>query len=370
MYRIKDLITILEKMAPPSYSESYDNTGLLCGNKDWKCSGALISLDCIESVIDEAIQLRCNLVIAHHPVIFSGLKKITGSNYVEKTLIKAIKNDIAIYALHTNLDNVYHGVNKIIGERLGLSGMQILQPKRGTLSKLITFCPKEKSAAVLDALFAAGAGEIGNYSECSFNLEGTGTFKGNEQSDPYVGEKGKRHYEAETRIEVIFETVNESAVMSALRSSHPYEEIAYYLHRLENEYQRVGSGMVGELPEAMQEPEFLNHLCAAFNLKVIRHTALTGALIKKVAVCGGAGSFLLKNALGVGAQAFVTSDFKYHQFFDAEGRILIADIGHYESEQFTGELIANELRKNLPTFALHLTKQHTNPVHYYYQHGH
>lgn len=370
MYLIKDIISILETLAPPVYSESYDNTGLLCGNRDWKCSGALITLDCIEPVIDEAIGLGCNFVIAHHPIVFSGLKKVTGSNYVERTLIKAIKNDIAIYAIHTNLDNVYHGVNQKICEKLGLKNTRILQPKRGTLSKLVTFCPKDKSTQVLDALFAAGAGEIGNYNECSFNLDGTGTFKANDQADPYVGEKGKRHYEPETRIEIIFESIKESSVMSALRKSHPYEEVAYYLTKLENEYQSVGSGMIGEFENPVSQPEFLKMLYTAFNLKVIRHTAFTSNEIKKVAVCGGAGSFLLKNALGTGAQAFITSDFKYHQFFDAEQKILIADIGHYESEQYTGELIADELRKNLPTFALHLTKQHTNPVHYYYQHGH
>lgn len=370
MYLIKDIVSILEKFAPPSYSESYDNTGLLCGSADWKCTGALIALDCIEPVIEEAISLGCNLVIAHHPILFTGLKKITGSHYVERSLLKAIKNDIAIYAIHTNLDNVYGGVNSKICEKLGLVNTRVLQPARKVLSKLVTFCPKNKSTKLLDALFAAGAGQIGNYSECSFNLDGTGTFKGNQQSDPFVGEKGKRHYEPETRIEVIFETVNESPVMNALRNSHPYEEIAYYLTRLENEFQSVGSGVVGEFEKPVSEVQFLELLYSVFNLKVIRHTAFTGALVNRVAVCGGAGSFLLKNALSVDAQAFVTSDVKYHQFFDADSRILITDIGHFESEQFTGELIANELLKNLPTFALHLTKQHTNPVHYYYQHGH
>jgi dinuclear metal center YbgI/SA1388 family protein len=370
MYLIKDIIAVLEKSAPPYYSESYDNTGLICGNKEWKCTGALITLDCIEPVIDEAISSGFNLVIAHHPVVFSGLKKITGADYVERTIIKAIKNDIAVYAMHTNLDNVYQGVNKKICEKLGLINTRILQPKKGVLSKLVTFCPKEASAAVLDALFAAGAGNIGNYSECSFNLEGTGTFKGNEKSNPYVGEKGKRHHEHETRIEVIFESFKEVSVMKALRSSHPYEEIAYYLTKLENEHQDVGSGMIGEFENPMDETAFLRHLSVAFNLKVIRHTALRGAAVSRVAVCGGAGSFLLKSALNAGVQAFVTSDFKYHQFFDAEGKLLIADIGHFESEQFTAELIADELRKNLPTFALRLTKQNTNPVYYFIQHGH
>lgn len=370
MYLIKDIVSVLENLAPPVYSESYDNTGLLCGNREWKCSGALITLDCIEPVIDEAISLGCNLVIAHHPIIFSGLKKITGSNYVERTIIKAIKNDIAIYAIHTNLDNVYHGVNQKICEKLGLINLRILQPKRGTLSKLVTFCPKDKSPEVLEALFAAGAGQIGNYSECSFNLDGAGTFKANESADPYVGEKGKRHYENETRMEVIFESANESLVMTALRNSHPYEEIAYYLTRLENEHQLIGSGMKGEFPNPLDESDFLKLLYDSFRLKVIRHTAFTGVKIKQVAVCGGSGSFLLKSALSSDVQAFITADFKYHQFFDADGKILIADIGHYESEQFTGELIADVLRKNLPTFALHLTKQHTNPVYYYYQHGH
>ncbi len=368
--RIKDIIQLLDTHAPQVYSESYDNPGLLCGNPGWKATGALICLDSIESVIDEAIQLGCNLVIAHHPVIFSGLKKITGKTYIERTIIKAIKNDIAIYAIHTNLDNITDGVNRMIGERLKLKNLKILRPMKNRLTKLVTFCPGTNLEEVKRALFTAGAGNIGNYSECSFIVEGTGTFKGNEKSNPFVGEKDKRHSEPESRIEVIFESRLENSIMKALRAAHPYEEIAFYLTTLNNEFQVVGSGMSGDLEKPMDEMAFLNYLYKKMNATVIRHTSLTGNIISKVAICGGAGSFLLNDAINADCQVFITSDFKYHQFFDADRKILITDIGHYESEQYTGELIYNLIRNNLPKFALHLTKQVTNPVHYYYQHGH
>ncbi len=367
--KIKDVIACLERWAPPAHSESYDNVGLICGHPDDYVRAALICLDCTEAVVQEAIQQNCNLIIAHHPPVFTGIKKLTGSHYVERTLIQAIKNDIAIYALHTNLDNVVHGVNHQIACKLGLVNLRILQPRRGLLSKLVTFCPKDHHLKVLDALFAAGAGHIGNYSECSFNIEGTGTFKAEEDANPYLGQIGKRHYENEIRIEIIFENLKEAAVMKALRDSHPYEEIAYYLTRLDNTYQNAGSGMIGELQQEMDEMDFLKRLMEIFHLKVIRHTALLSRPVKRVALCGGAGSFLLKDAINAQAQVFISADFKYHQFFDANGSILIADIGHYESEQFTTTLIADVLSKNLPTFAHRISAINTNPVFYFKSHG-
>lgn len=364
MVKVKDITSYLENLAPLSYQESYDNSGLITGNSDMTVTGVIVCLDSIEEVIDEAIRFNCNLVIAHHPIIFSGLKKINGNNYVERTIIKAIKNDVAIYAIHTNLDNVSNGVNSMIADKLGLINKKILSPKSGILKKLITFVPIAGAEKVRDSLFSAGCGSIGNYDECSFNVAGEGTFRGNEQSNPHVGTQGIRHTENETRIECIFEGFKEKQVLAALHSSHPYEEVAYDIYTLSNEFQSVGSGMIGNLREPMPETDFLIQLKSAMHAGVIRHTRLSGKKIQNVAICGGSGSFLLKEAIRSQADVFVTADFKYHQFFDSEGKIVIADIGHYESEQFTIELIKSLLLKKFSTFAVRITEVNTNPVQY------
>lgn len=364
MIQIKDIINELEKIAPPSYQEIYDNAGLITGNALQEAKGILLCLDSTEEIIDEAIATGCNMVIAHHPIVFSGLKKITGKNYVERTIIKAIKNDIAIYAIHTNLDNVHAGVNKKICDKLGILNTKILSPKKNLLKKLVTFCPVEHAAKIREAIFNAGAGNIGNYSECSFNGNGTGTFKGNESASPFVGEKGKQHHENEIRIETIFESVNEKKIIEALINSHPYEEVAYDIYSLDNSYQSAGSGMIGELQSEMNEKEFLLFVKSQLNTPVIRHTSFLNKKIKRIAVCGGAGFFLLNDAIASKADVFITSDVKYHQFFDADNKILLADVGHFESEQFTGELLYESLNKIFPTFAIRLTKMSTNPVKY------
>ncbi len=362
---IQDIISEIEKFAPPAYQESYDNSGLLVGNKETKVTGVLLSLDCIESIIDEAISLKCNLIIAHHPIIFGGLKRLNGNNYVERTVIKAIQNNIAIYACHTNLDNVKHGVNAKIAEKLGLINLKILAPKKQLLKKLVTYVPDSQSEKVRNSLFEAGAGNIGNYSNCSFNINGTGTFKGNENSDPFVGEKGKLHKENETRIEVIFESVNESAILKNLFANHPYEEVAFDVYPVENTYQNVGSGMTGEFKKPLTETEFLNLVKKAFHLKVVKHTPLLNKPIKKVAFCGGSGSFLIKNAINSGSDAYISADIKYHEFFDAESKLLIADTGHFENEQFTPEIFYELIQKKFTTFATYLSKVNTNPVNYF-----
>ena len=363
--QLKKIIETIEQFAPPSYQESYDNAGLITGNGEMEITGALICLDSTEAVIDEAIRKNCNLIIAHHPIVFSGIKKLNGKNYVERTIIKAIKNDIAIYAAHTNLDNVYKGVNHKIAEKLGLTNLKILAPVNGKLRKLVTFAPHNNIDEIRDALFEAGAGSIGNYDECSFNTEGIGTFRGNDKSKPTIGEKGKRQNEPETRIEVIYEMIREKALLSALRKSHTYEEIAYDIYPLENSYQHIGSGMIGEFDQPKKPDDFLSHVKSTMKTQCIRHTALLPGNIKTVAVCGGSGSFLLSQAIMAGAQAFITADFKYHQFFDADNRILIADIGHYESEQFTVEIFENLIRQKFNTFAVHLSETNTNPVNYF-----
>ncbi len=362
--KINEIISALEKFAPPQYQENYDNAGLIAGSAHWNCTGALICLDSTEEIIDEAIVSGCNLVIAHHPIIFSGLKKITGSDYIERTIIKAIKNDVAIYAIHTNLDNVIEGVNKKICLKLGLKNLKILNPKKALLKKLVTYCPIANAEKVRNALFNAGAGNIGNYSECSFNISGQGTFKGNKKTNPYIGKQGSRHTENEIRIEMIFESILEKKIISALKGAHPYEEVAYDIYALENYYQHAGSGMMGELDKALDTKKFLLSVKQHLKTKTIKHTVLVNKKVKRIAVCGGAGFFLLKNAIAAGADMFITSDIKYHQFFDADKKIVLADVGHYESEQFTSELLYEMLNKIFPTFAIRLTKLNTNPVNY------
>ncbi|MEX2588837.1 MAG: Nif3-like dinuclear metal center hexameric protein [Chitinophagales bacterium] len=364
--KLKDIIKTLETFAPPTYQESYDNAGLITGNKDWEFKGAVLCLDAIEAVIDEAIGKKCNLVIAHHPIVFVGLKKLTGSNYIERVIIKAIKNDIAIYAIHTNLDNVASGVNAMICNKLGLKNTRILSPMKNPLKKLITFCPEEAVEEVRQALSEAGAGVIGHYSECSYNVKGFGTFKGDEKTNPAVGKKNQLEKVEEIKLEMIFPAAVKSKVINALINTHPYEEVAYDIIALENSDASLGAGMIGDLPEAIPVELFLKQLKKKMNCKVIRHTEPVKASVKKIALCGGAGSFLLNNAIGKNADVFITGDFKYHQFFDADGKILIADIGHYESEQFTPQLLIEILGEKFSNFALHLSEVNTNPIKYYY----
>ena len=363
--KIAAIITCLETIAPPSLQEGYDNAGLLTGNADWECTGIITALDATEEVVMEAIEKKCNCIVAHHPIIFGGLKKITGKNYVEKTVIAAIKNDIAIYAIHTNLDNVLQGVNGRIADELGLINRSILQPKNNTLKKLFTFVPVAAAEKVRNAIFAAGAGHISDYSECSFNTAGTGTFKPGEGTNPFIGKIGERRSEEEIKIEAIFPAWMERPIYDAMIAAHPYEEVAYDIISLENQQQQFGCGLVGELAEPVNEIELLGHLKAVFGLSVVKHTTLTGKMIKKIALCGGAGSFLIGAAISSGADLYLTSDVKYHEFFDANDRLVIADIGHYESEQFTIGLLFDILSKKFPTFAVLKTGVKTNPVHYF-----
>jgi len=363
--QIAEIISFLESFANPSLQEHYDNSGLITGTQGWECKGIICCLDATEDVVKEAVTKECNLIVAHHPIIFSGLKKINGKNYVEKAIITAIKNDIAIYAIHTNLDNVMEGVNGRMAKMIGLQKLSILFPKENTLKKLFTFVPIEKADIVRREIFAAGGGQISNYSECSFNVEGTGTFKAGEGADPFVGAIGKQHQEKELKIEVIIPAHLEGKIVAAMAAVHPYEEVAYDVVALTNKHPQTGSGILGELEQPMDEKAFLTQLKSVFGLSVIRHTQLTGRPINKVAICGGAGSFLISSALRLSADIFVTADMKYHEFFDANGRMVIADIGHYESEQFTISLLQEVLEQKFPTFAVLKTGIMTNPVHYF-----
>lgn len=363
--KIKEIIQTLEAIAPLSYQESYDNSGLIVGDANEECTGVLCTLDTLERTVEEAVAKNCNLIVAHHPIIFSGIKKLNGKNYVERTVITAIKNNIAIYAIHTNLDNVHNGVNKKIADLLGLTNQKILAPKSNLLSKLITFVPPAGLDKVRNALFAAGAGNIGNYTECSFSHPGVGTFKAKESAHPVVGEVGEKVSTEELRVEFIFPNELQSSLVSALQQAHPYEEVAYDIIPLNNIYQNIGSGIIGDLAVETDELSFLATLKRIFKSPCIKHTPLLSQKIQKIAVCGGAGSFLIKPASAAKAQFFVTSDIKYHEFFDADNQLVIADIGHWESEQYTIDLIFDILVTKFTTFAILKSALNTNPVQYY-----
>ncbi len=360
---LNEIIKELHLLAPPEYQEAYDNSRLLYKSSKQELDAVLVCLDVTEEIIDEAISKGAGLVISHHPLIFSGLKSLTGKNEVERAFIKAVKNDISIFALHTNLDNVSQGVNAKIAEKLGIDKPAILAPKQGILKKLVVFVPKANVEVLSKALWEAGAGSIGEYDQCSFQGEGLGTFRPSAEAQPSVGERGRLHHEAEIRLEVIVEQHCLANVLKAMRENHPYEEVAHEIYAIENEHPAIGSGMFGDLPEAVDPLSFLKQIKNTFG-GMLRYTHLPEGKIQRIAWCGGSGSFLLNQAKRVGAELFLSSDFKYHQFFEADNEILIADIGHYENEQFTISLIAEYLRKKFPTFAVLLTENSTNPINY------
>ncbi len=362
--KLLKLLHVLNEMAPLAYAEDFDNVGLLVGNQEMNISGILVCHDALENVIDEAISKNCNLIVTFHPIIFGGLKKITGKNYVERVVLKAIKNDIAIYAVHTALDNHKNGVNKILCDAIGLKNAKTLIPKKNFIQKLVTFTVPENAEKVRNALFDAGAGKIGNYENCSFNSDGTGTYMGNERSNPEIGERFEFVQASEIKIEVIFEKYLQSNILKALFEAHIYEEVAYEIYELQNEHQGIGLGMIGELDQDISEKEFLEFVKDKLQCGSIRHSAFLDKKVKKVAVLGGSGSFAISNAIIAGADVFITADLKYHNFYEAENRIVLADVGHFESERFTKNYIVDYLIKKLPNFAIILSEENTNPVKY------
>ncbi len=362
--KIKEITQFLEGIAPLSYQEYYDNSGLIVGDENTEVTSVLICLDSVEEVIEEAIENNCNLIIAHHPIVFSGLKKLNGKNHIERTIIKAIQNNIAIYAIHTNLDNVKGGVSSKIANILGLKNQKILAPKKDLLRKLEVYVPKNHADELQNALFLVGAGEVGEYKNCSFQTEGIGTFLPSKNAKPVIGKSGKQERVEEVKIEVVFPKDIERRLILEMTKAHPYDEIAHQIYILDNIFPDVGSGIVGELEEEISSSVFLKKVKTLMKTDCIRYTNLVRQTIKKVAVCGGSGSFLINNAKSVGADIFITADFKYHEFFNAENDIIIADIGHYESEQFTKELIYDLLINNFSKFAVLLSKVNTNPINY------
>lgn len=362
--KLQQIISVLEEMAPTAYAEDFDNVGLLVGNPNQQINAILVCHDALEHVIDEAIAANCNLVVCFHPIIFSGIKKITGKNYVERAVIKAIKNDIAIYAVHTGYDNHKDGVNKIICDNLGILNPKILVEKENFIYKLVTFVPAQNVEALRNALFEAGAGDIGNYDRCSFNSLGKGTYRGNDDSNPVVGKKHEYVEAEEVKVEVTFEKHLQHKILKALAENHPYEEVAYEVYQTHNKHQQIGLGMIGELEEAQDEEAFLLFVKHKMQAGGIRHSEFLNKKVKRIAVLGGSGAFSIGAALAKGADVLITADLKYHDFFQAENKILLADIGHFESERFTKNKIVDYLTKKIPNFAIVLSKENTNPVKY------
>ncbi|MDR1379912.1 MAG: Nif3-like dinuclear metal center hexameric protein [Tannerella sp.] len=364
MIRIKDILEEIERHAPLSLQEDFDNAGIQAGDVNLPATGALLCLDVTEDVVEEAIKAGFNLIVSHHPLLFKPLKSLTGKNYIERCLIKACKNDIAIYAAHTNLDNASGGVNYKLAEMFGLEDVRILSPRKHNLVKIVTFVPENDAETLRRALFEAGAGDIGNYSSCSFNAEGNGTFLAGENSNPYCGETGKLHVEKEVRIETVFPAYRKPAVIRALLSAHPYEEPVFDLYKLENEWQQAGSGIVGTLPEQEDELIFLQRIKDVLKAKCIKHSPLTGRRLRTVALCGGSGAFLISEAIAAGADIFITGEARYNDFYDAENRILLAVTGHYESEICTKDLFFHIISKKFPTFAVQNSIANSNPIKY------
>ncbi len=360
---VQDICTAMEEWAPLAWQESYDNAGLLVGNRQTPIKGVLISLDCTEAVVDEAIAKGCNLIISHHPIVFKGLKSLTGKNYVERTVIKAIQHNIALYASHTNLDHAPNGVSYQLAKKLGIKG-QVLKPFQNSLKSLIYFIPTAHEESVRMALHEAGAGNIGEYSSCSFTSDGTGRFTPSVHTNPFIGQANQPESVEEKKVEMIYPAHLESNILQALKQAHPYEEVSYFTYGLGNEWKEVGSGFIGKLPNEMSAEEFIGYVKSTLGIQQIRHTAILSKTISTVAVCGGAGSFLVGEAKKQGADAYISADFKYHEFFDAENTCIICDIGHYESEVMIKDAILDYLSNIFSTFAVLKSDIQTNPVWY------
>lgn len=362
---IKEFVQEIEKRYPIAQAEEFDNVGLICGNWDRELRGVLICHDALESVVEEAIAKDHNLIVCFHPIVFSGLKSITGKNYVERSVLKAMENKIAIYAIHTVLDNDFFGVNHRICSVLGLDDLKILIPKQGGMSQLNLYVPIQYKEEVRNALFQAGAGSIGFYDECCFCVEGEGSFRPLDGAQPFLGKQGNREYVQETMISVVFETYKENRVINALKKSHPYEEVAYQVYSLKNENPYVGLGMFGYFSEPMEERDFLHLVKEKFALKVVKHSSFSGRKIKKVGVLGGSGASGIKNALRHNCDAYITGDLKYHDFFSCENKLLLCDIGHFESEQFVVQQLYEFLSEKFTTFAISKSSISTNPINYF-----
>lgn len=365
MAKVSEIINCITDVAPLQLQEDYDNSGLLVGDPNNEVESALITFDITEEAIDEAIEKNCKLIISHHPIIFKGLKKLTQQTYIERIVAKAIRNDIALACMHTNLDNSDRGVSMALARQLGLEDIRILDPMKNRLAQIVVFCPVEQAESVRHAMCEAGAGHTGNYGQCAFQVHGKGSFKALEGSHPFVGKHNELHFEDEIRIETIVPDFLVGKVVAAMKHVHPYEEPAYNIYPVGNEYGKAGGGAFGKLGNPTDEKEFLNIVRQKLGIPCLKHSRLTGRKIEKVAVCGGSGAFLISKAISCGADIYITSDIKYHDYFDADGKIILVDAGHYETEQFSKEIIKGLINEKFPKFATLISERTTNPVHYY-----
>ena len=363
--KIKEIVDALERFAPLPLQDGFDNAGLQVGLTEVEAAGALLCLDVTEEVIDDAIKQGCNLIVSHHPLIFHALKHITGDSYIQRCVMKAVKHDIAIYSAHTNLDNAPGGVNDMMAQKLGLKIISRLQPKDSSLLKVVTFVPSDYADKVRKALFDVGCGHIGNYDSCSYNLKGEGSFRALEGTHPFCGNQGELHHESEVRIETIVPVYLKNKVIRALLESHPYEEPAYDFYPLANSWNQVGSGAIALLDKPVEDIIFFEHVKKAFKLTSLRYNVLPGKMIKTVALCGGAGSFLIPEAVRSGADLFLTGEIKYHEFFGYEKDIILMEIGHYESEQYTSEIFRRIIKELNPALKTIITNVNTNPIKYF-----
>ena len=365
MLKAGEVVKKLESIAPLSYQESYDNSGWITGDPDEEVQAVLVALDLTMEVLEDAIENGENLIITHHPLIFKPISQLVKGDPVQEMLMKAIKHDIMIYAAHTNLDNAWDGVNRELANRIGLQNFRILQSHSDILKKLVVFVPENYAEDVRSAIFKAGAGNIGDYDSCSYNLQGRGSFRAGENADPFAGEKEEYHFEAEQRIETVVPVHLLDDVLTAMEQAHPYEEVAHDVFPLDNKHDRVGAGALGELPEELPTEDFLQMIKEKLDVKILRYAGNLPDKIKNVAVSGGAGSFLIRDAIGAKADVFITADLKYHDFFQAGNRILLVDAGHFETEQFTKHLIRDLLTENFSNFAVRISQVNTNPVNYF-----
>lgn len=361
---VSDIIAAIEEYAPLSLQESYDNSGLQVGDRAQVVTAVLLCTDVTEEIIGEAVARGANLIISHHPLLFHGLKHLTGRNPIERIVRAAVKRDIAIYSSHTSMDNATGGVSFKMAEKIGLGNVSVMLPQPGQLYKLVVFVPIKEAARVRDAMFAAGAGRLGDYDSCSYALEGKGSFRALAGAHPWVGSIDELHHEDEMRLEVLVMRNCKDAVVQAMLRSHPYEEPAYDLIELDNPSKYTGSGVVGDTQQPIEAAEFLNSLKTAFGTAMVRYAGNIHQMISRVALCGGAGADFIGDAVAAHADIYVTGDVKYHEFTSYCDKILIADIGHYESEHFTKEIFYDIIQKKFPNFATYYAELEKNPINY------
>ncbi len=366
---VNDVIKYLEGWAPKETAWQKDNTGLQIGATESKIKNIFLCLELTEIALSEAVEKNCNFIITHHPFIFQPLKKIDITNDKNSKLIeKIIKNDITLYSFHTNLDFTKNGVSFALAKKLDLKNISFLENQESNQFKLVVFVPGNNLNEVLDAIFNSGGGKIGEYEKCSFQVPGKGTFEGSENSNPAIGKAQNFEKVDEIRLEILIDSWNLKKVISAMIEAHPYEEPAFDVYPLQNKNVNFGFGAIGNLENSLSENDFLNFVKEKLNLINLRFVKGKSGSIKKVAVCGGSGSDLLKQAILQKADAFITADVKYHTFHDAEDEILLIDAGHYETEILVFDEVKTKLEKLILKYnsdsEIFVFSQSTNPVRY------